>query len=81
MCLHRIAYNTIPMTTNAHWRDPEGVSIIKSVISKKISHWSDGLRPVQLEAVSRFLMESMHSDREPHHEDVRELTMLLLKAN
>ncbi len=43
------------MAENSLWQGPEGASVINSIISKRISQWTDGLRLAQLEAVARIL--------------------------
>ena len=43
------------MVTDSLWQAPEGLSVINSVVSKKIPQWKDGLQPHQLEAILLIL--------------------------
>lgn len=43
------------MASKPLWQDPEGLEIIRTIISKRIPQWKEGLRPSQLEPIALIL--------------------------
>lgn len=43
------------MDPKATWTSSEGISALKSIAAARIPHWTNGLRPFQLDCVPRIL--------------------------